>query len=84
MNATMRSFNRAAVVVGAPLGGLLEDRVAQRPALWFGSAGLAVAGTLLLSTGSARPAITTSHRVVVEFVPCPTRYTRTPSWLIEP
>ena len=50
MNATMRSLNRAAVVVGAPLGGFFADAVGLRPALWLGSAGLAVAGVLLAAS----------------------------------
>lgn len=42
-NTTMRSVNRAAVVVGAPLGGLLADHAGFRPALWLSSTGLAAA-----------------------------------------
>ena len=50
MNATMRSLNRAAVVVGAPAGGLLADHLGYRPALWIAITGLsAVAVGLLLS-----------------------------------
>ncbi len=51
MNATMRSLNRAAVVVGAPLGGLFADAVGLRPALWLGAAGVAAAGVLLAASG---------------------------------
>lgn len=51
MNATMRSFNRAAVVVGAPLGGLFADAVGLRPALWLGAAGIGAAGVLLAASG---------------------------------
>ncbi|GAA1277122.1 MFS transporter [Pseudonocardia aurantiaca] len=51
MNATMRSFNRAAVVVGAPLGGLFADAVGLRPALWLGAAGIGAAGMLLAASG---------------------------------
>jgi predicted MFS family arabinose efflux permease len=51
MNATMRSFNRAAVVVGAPLGGLFVDAVGLRPALWLGAAGIGAAGVLLAASG---------------------------------
>ena len=40
MNATMRSVNRAAIVVGAPVGGLLADRLGHRPALWIGVGGM--------------------------------------------
>lgn len=49
-NGTMRSLNRAAVVVGAPLGGLLADSVGIRPALWVTVAGLAASGLLLLAS----------------------------------
>jgi MFS family permease len=41
-NATMRSTNRAAIVLGAPLGGALADWLGLPAALWFGIAGLAV------------------------------------------
>jgi MFS family permease len=41
MNATMRSLNRGAVVVGAPLGGVLADHLGALPALWIPVAGLA-------------------------------------------
>lgn len=47
MNTTMRSFNRAAVVVGAPLGGLLADSAGYRPALWCGVAGVALSALVL-------------------------------------
>ncbi len=39
MNATMRSLNRAMIVIGAPLGGLLGESIGYRPALWLGVAG---------------------------------------------
>ncbi|WP_214401188.1 MFS transporter [Pseudonocardia lacus] len=51
MNATIRSVNRAAVVVGAPLGGLLADAAGARTALWVGAAGIAATGVLLLFSG---------------------------------
>jgi MFS family permease len=50
-NSTMRSLNRAAVVVGAPLGGLLADSAGLRPALWLGAAGVGATGAALLLTG---------------------------------
>jgi predicted MFS family arabinose efflux permease len=50
MNATMRSLNRAAVVVGAPLGGLLADTVGYRFALWVAAGGVALAGLVLLGS----------------------------------
>jgi MFS family permease len=50
MNATMRSINRAMIVVGAPIGGLLGDRVGYRNMLWVAALGfLAVATALGLS-----------------------------------
>ena len=48
MNTTMRSINRAMVVVGAPLGGLLADSVGLRPVLYA-----AAAGFLLVAVGLA-------------------------------
>ena len=45
-NATMRSINRAMIVVGAPLGGLLADAIGFRVVLW-----LSVAGFLMVATG---------------------------------
>jgi predicted MFS family arabinose efflux permease len=50
MNATMRSLNRAAVVVGARLGGLLADSAGYRLALWVSAAGAAAAGLALLAS----------------------------------
>jgi MFS family permease len=51
MNATMRSLNRSAVVVGAPLGGLFADVVGLRAALWLAAGGIAAAGCLLAVSG---------------------------------
>lgn len=47
-NATMRSINRAMIVIGAPLGGLLADAIGFRFALW-----LAMAGFLAVAAGLA-------------------------------
>jgi MFS family permease len=47
MNATIRSLNRAAIVIGAPLGGLLADRFGHRQALWIGVAIMVVQAALL-------------------------------------
>ena len=47
MNATMRSFNRAAVVIGAPAGGLVADAFGFRFALWVAAAGIAAAALAL-------------------------------------
>ena len=46
MNATMRSINRAMIVVGAPLGGLLADTIGFRVVLW-----VTVAGFLIIASG---------------------------------
>lgn len=46
-NTTMRSFNRAAIIVGAPLGGLLADTIGYRPTLWIGIAGFVLAAVVL-------------------------------------
>ncbi|MFC0543555.1 MFS transporter [Kutzneria chonburiensis] len=40
MNATMRSFNRGSLVLGAALGGVLTDWIGLSAALWVGIAGL--------------------------------------------
>lgn len=49
-NATMRSINRAMVVVGAPLGGLLGDAIGFRPVLGLAAGGfLVVAAAMALS-----------------------------------
>jgi MFS family permease len=47
MNTTMRSLNRGAIVVGAPVGGLLADATTYRTALWVGIAGLVASATFL-------------------------------------
>jgi MFS family permease len=50
MNATRRSINRAMIVVGAPVGGVLGDTIGYRPMLWVVAGGfLVVAITLGLS-----------------------------------
>lgn len=50
MNATLRSVNRSAIVVGAPVGGLLADHLGHRPALWIGGGGMVLqAAALTLS-----------------------------------
>lgn len=47
MNATMRSLNRAAIVLGAPIGGLLADHLGHREALWIVVVGMALKALLL-------------------------------------
>jgi predicted MFS family arabinose efflux permease len=46
MNATRRSINRAMIVIGAPIGGLLGDTIGNRSALWT-----AAGGFLIVSAG---------------------------------
>lgn len=47
MNTTIRSVNRAAIVLGAPLGGLLADGIGFRPTLLMGATGFVVAAVAL-------------------------------------
>jgi MFS family permease len=49
-NATMRSINRAMIVIGAPLGGLLADAIGFRVVLWFSVAGFLVVAAGLSAT----------------------------------
>ncbi|GAB3578059.1 MFS transporter [Leifsonia lichenia] len=46
-NTTLRSANRAMIVIGAPLGGLLATWLGYRPALWIGVAGIVVTTAFL-------------------------------------
>jgi MFS family permease len=55
MNTSIRSVNRAMIVVGAPLGGILADTLGYRPALWIGVAGFVVV-TIALALSPARGA----------------------------
>ena len=57
MNATMRSINRAALVIGAPIGGLLADAIGFRPTILIGVAGLLVSLVIM----AASPFRTTRH-----------------------
>ncbi|ACQ82342.1 major facilitator superfamily MFS_1 [Beutenbergia cavernae DSM 12333] len=50
MNATRRSMNRAFIVIGAPLGGLLADRIGFVPVLWIAVVGFVVAALGLALT----------------------------------
>jgi MFS family permease len=49
-NATRRSINRAMIVVGAPLGGLLADAIGFQVVLWFSVAGFLVIAAGLYAT----------------------------------
>jgi len=51
MNTTMRSANRAVIVVGAPLGGVLADRAGSGVALAVSASGVALTAVLLSRTG---------------------------------
>lgn len=57
MNATIRSMNWGMVAVGAPLGGVLADRISYRFALWIGLSG-AVVQALALALSRTRSART--------------------------
>lgn len=57
MNATIRSFNWGMVAVGAPLGGVLADRISFRFSLWIGLSG-AVVQALALAVSATRKART--------------------------
>ncbi|HTZ42716.1 MAG TPA: MFS transporter [Jatrophihabitans sp.] len=46
-NATRRSINRAMIVIGAPLGGVLADTVGYRPVLCAAAAGFALVAVAL-------------------------------------
>ena len=46
-NATRRSINRAMIVVGAPLGGVLADAVGYRPMLYAAAAGFGLVSASL-------------------------------------
>lgn len=46
-NATMRSINRAMIVLGAPVGGLLAVHLGYRPTLWLMAAGFAAVALVL-------------------------------------
>lgn len=50
MNATMRSVNRAALVIGAPVGGLLADAIGFRPTILIGVAGLLVSLVIMAAS----------------------------------
>lgn len=50
MGTTIRSINRAAIVIGAPLGGLIADQVGFRPTLTIGAAGFTITAAALACT----------------------------------
>ncbi|MEU7528338.1 MFS transporter [Saccharothrix sp. NPDC042600] len=54
MNATIRSLNRAMIVVGAPLGGLLAGLFDHRTALWIAVAGLVAQAVLITRVRGVR------------------------------
>jgi MFS family permease len=50
MNSTMRSINRAMIVIGAPLGGILADAIGYQPTLWIAIGGLVVVTVILAAS----------------------------------
>ncbi len=50
MNTTMRSVNRAMIVVGAPVGGLLADAIGYRLTLWMAIVGVALVTVALAAS----------------------------------
>ena len=48
VNITIRSFNRAMIVVGAPVGGVLADAIGYRPTFWIAICGFVVVAVLLV------------------------------------
>ncbi|CAN5341812.1 MFS transporter [soil metagenome] len=47
VNTTIRSINRAAIVLGAPLGGILADSIGYRPTFWIAIAGFVLVAVAL-------------------------------------
>jgi MFS family permease len=50
MNATIRSANRAMIVIGAPLGGFLAVAIGYQPTLWIAIAGFVVVTVFLAAS----------------------------------
>ncbi len=50
MNTTMRSINRAMIVAGAPLGGVLADTIGYRPTLWIAVTGFTLVALSLAAS----------------------------------
>ena len=57
VNTTMRSANRAVIVVVAPVAGLLADRLGMRPALFFAAAVFALAVAILATAAPLRTGV---------------------------
>ncbi|WP_433684067.1 hypothetical protein [Nocardia sp. CA-119907] len=51
MNATMRSLNRAAIVIGAPVGGVLAAWLGIRWTLWIAVVGLLISALVFTGSG---------------------------------
>lgn len=60
MNGTTRSFNRAAIVIGAPAGGLIADHYGTRTALWVGVGGMVLQAVLLHRSSFRHARLTTA------------------------
>jgi predicted MFS family arabinose efflux permease len=50
MNATIRSINRAKIVIGAPLGGVTGDAYGYRTTLWIAAGAFLVIAVALACT----------------------------------
>jgi predicted MFS family arabinose efflux permease len=57
MNATIRSLNWGTLTIGAPVGGLLAQRLGYRDALWLAIAGMALTSMAATLSPCATPAI---------------------------
>ncbi|MDA3627658.1 MFS transporter [Saccharopolyspora oryzae] len=60
VNTTIRSLNRGAIVVGAPIGGLIADAAGYRVSLWVGIAGLIASAAVLAASPVRHATIPTS------------------------
>ncbi|MGW1676103.1 MFS transporter [Saccharopolyspora sp. NPDC002376] len=60
VNTTIRSLNRSAIVIGAPLGGLIADAAGYRVALWVGIGGLIASAAVLTASPFRHATIPTS------------------------
>lgn len=63
MNTTMRSLNRAAIVVAAPLGGLLGDAAGYQVALMV-AAGVVAAAAVVMAASALRGARLDDHHAL--------------------
>ena len=59
-NAVRRSVNRAMIVIGAPVGGLLGDAIGYRPVLWVAALGFLTSALGLAAAGFHRVQLPTA------------------------